>query len=55
MFADFNYDQLQFNNSSDLWNVKCENARHFQNNITIASYRWVSRNLTANIYLLLAI
>ena len=37
-----------------MWNVKCENAPHVQNNVTIASNRWFASNLTAKICLLLA-
>ena len=37
--------------SSGMGNVKCENARHVQNNVTAAEF---ARNLTAHICLLLA-
>ena len=37
--------------SSGMGNLKCENARHVQNNVTTAKF---AINLTTNIYLLLA-
>ena len=37
--------------SSGMWNLKCENARHVQNNVTTAKF---AINLTANICLWLA-
>ena len=37
--------------SSGMGNVKCENARHVQNNVKTAEF---ASNLTANICLLLA-
>ena len=37
--------------SSGMGNVKCENARHVQDNVTTAKF---ASNLTANICLLLA-
>ena len=41
MLTAFNLDQLWYNTSSDMWNVKCENAGHIQNNETITSNRWI--------------
>ena len=40
--ADFNYDHLWYNTSSDMWNVKSKNTRHVENNVTIASNCWIS-------------
>ena len=55
MLTAFNCGQLYYNTSIGMWNMKCKNAYHVKNNVTIATVFEFARYLIANICLLLTI
>ena len=49
MLTAFSNDQLLYNTTSGVWNVKCENAGHVpKDNVTMQTTSEFARNITAN-------